>query len=84
MKIYPAFTLGLILAIPAGCGNKDEPKTAVPAPLATPQVVQPSAVTPPPVPPKAIDDGIQRPTPGQANDDSSPAFKNGGKPDPKK
>ena len=82
MKNY--LMLGLVLAILVGCGKKDEPKTAAPAPLATPDVAQSSVVTPPPVPPKAVDDGVQRPTPGQANDDSSPAFKSGGKVDPKK
>lgn len=82
MKIYLA--IGLALAIIAGCGKKDEPKTAVPAPLAAPQGSQPSsAPTPPPAPSNAVDDGIQRPTPGQANDHSSPGFK-GGKPDPEK
>lgn len=76
--------IGLALALIAGCGSKDEPKTAAPAPLAGRQDAQPSAVTPPPAPPNAVADGVQRPTPGQANDHSSPGFKEGGKSDPKK
>lgn len=79
MKIY--LTIGVALAMIAGCGNKSEPKTAAPAPA---QAAQPIIVPPPPAPPKAVDDGIQRPTPGQANDHSNPEFKDGGKPDPKK
>ena len=82
MKNYLA--IGLALAMIAGCGNKDEPKTAVPAPLAARQDAQTGPATPPPAPANAVDDGVQRPTPGQANDHSSPAFKDGGKTDPKK
>lgn len=82
MKNY--LVIGFALAMFAGCGNKDEPKTAVTAPLAARQDVQPIVVTPPPVPANAVDDGIQRPAPGQANDHSSPGFKDGGKTDPKK
>lgn len=82
MKHY--LTIGLALAMIAGCGNKDEPKTVAPMPLAARQDAQPSVVTPPPAPPNAVGDGIQRPTPGQANDHSSSEFKAGGKSDPKK
>jgi hypothetical protein len=82
MKNYLA--IGFALAMIAGCGNKDEPKTAAPAPSATRGESQPGPVTPPPAPANAVDDGVQRPTPGQANDHSSPAFKDGGKADPKK
>lgn len=82
MKNYLA--IGFALAVIAGCGNQDQPKTAAPAPLAARQDAPPSAVTPPPAPANAVDDGVQRPTPGQANDHSSPAFKAGGKTDPKK
>jgi thiazole synthase ThiGH ThiG subunit len=65
--------------------SKDEPKTVAPVPLAAQQDIRPSSVpTPPPAPPNAVDDGIQRPTPGQANDHSSSAFKSGGVPDEKK
>ena len=82
MKHY--LVAGLAMAIMAGCGSKnDEPKTAAPAPLAAGQDIQTSPVTPPP-PPKAAADGVQRPTPGQANDHSSSEFKAGGKRDPKK
>jgi hypothetical protein len=82
MKNYLA--IGFALAMIAGCGNKDEPKTAAPAPLAARQDAQTGPATPPPAPANAVDDGVQRPTPGQANDHSSPAFKDGGKADPKK
>ena len=82
MKNY--LTLGLALLMISGCGNNGEPKTAAPAPLATAQDAQPSFATPPPAPANAVPDGVQRPTPGQANDHSSPQFKDGGKPDPKK
>lgn len=81
MKNYLA--IGLALAVVAGCGNKGEPKTAVPAPPIAATEIQPNVV-PPPAPPNAVDDGVQRPTPGQAGDTSNPAFKDGGKPDPKK
>lgn len=79
MKNYLA--IGFILAMIAGCENKSEPKTAAPAP---PQAAQPSSVPTPLPPPKAVDDGVQRPAPGQANDHSNPGFKSGGKPDLKK
>jgi hypothetical protein len=82
MKNYLA--TGLALAMIAGCGNKSEPKTAAPAPPVAPKDAQPIVVPTPPAPPNAVDDGVQRPAPGQANDHSSPGFKDGGKPDPKK
>jgi len=82
MKQYLA--IGLASTMIAGCGSKDEPKTAAPAPSVTRGDAQPGPVTPPPASPNAVADGIQRPTPGQANDHSSPAFKDGGKTDPKK
>lgn len=82
MKNY--LVTGLAMAMMAGCGSKDEPKTAAPAPLAAGQDAQSAPATTPPAPPNAVADGIQRPTPGQANDHSSPEFKAGGKSDPKK
>jgi len=82
MKNY--LVIGFALAMIAGCGKKDEPNTIAPAPPATTQAAQPTVATPPPVPPNAVADGIQRPAPGQANDHSSTAFVGGGKPDPKK
>ena len=82
MKNYLA--IGIALAMLAGCGNKSEPKTAAPAPPVAPKDVPSSIVPTPPAPPNAVDDGIQRPAPGQAGDTSSPNFKGGGKPDPKK
>ena len=82
MKNYLA--VGIALALVAGCGNKSEPKTAVPAPPVAATDAQPNVVPPRPVPPNAVDDGVQRPTPGQAGDHSSPGFKDGGKVDPKK
>lgn len=80
MKYY--LPIALALTVIAGCGNKEEPKAAAVLPGAPTQYSQPSLV-PPPVPPNAVDDGIQRPKPGQANDHSSPTFKAGG-PDEKK
>jgi hypothetical protein len=80
----PYLAIGLACALIGGCGNKSEPKTAPPAPLAARQDAQPGVVPPPPGPPNAVDDGMQRPTPGQANDHSTPEFKDGGKSDPKK
>ena len=82
MKKYLA--VAITLAIIAGCGDKNEPKTIGAAPLAAPQSTPPMAVPPPAPPPNAVNDGIQRPTPGQAGDTSSPEFKGGGKADPKK
>ena len=78
----------LACAMIAGCGNKSEPKsepkTAAPAPPMAAKDAPPVVVVPPPAPPNAVDDGKQRPAPGQAGDHSSPAFKEGGKVDPKK
>jgi hypothetical protein len=82
MKNYLA--IGLALGMIAGCGNKSEPKTALPAPPAMAKDAQPIVIPPPPAKPNAVDDGVQRPTPGQAGDTSSPAFKGGGITDPKK
>lgn len=76
--------IGIALALVAGCGNKNEPKTAVPAPPFAATDAQPNVVPPRLAPPNAVDDGVQRPAPGQAGDHSSPAFKGGGQPDPKK
>ena len=82
MKSYLA--IGLALAMIAGCGDKGAPTTVAPAPLAAQQGAQPGVAPVPPPPPNAVNDGIQRPAPGQANDHSSPGFKSGGTPDPKK
>jgi hypothetical protein len=82
MRNYLA--VGIALALMAGCGNKSEPKTAVPAPPVAATDAQPNVVPPRPAPPNAVDDSVQRPAPGQAGDTSSPAFKGGGQPDPKK
>lgn len=90
MKSHLAIVLAC--AMIAGCGNKSEtksetksePKTAAPAPPMVAKDAPPVVVVPPPAPPNAVDDGKQRPAPGQAGDHSSPAFKGGGKVDPKK
>jgi hypothetical protein len=82
MKTYLA--AGIALALLAGCDNKSEPKTAPVAPPVSARDAQPVIVPVPPAPTNAVDDGIQRPAPGQAGDTSSPAFKAGGKPDTKK
>jgi hypothetical protein len=76
--------IGFALAVIAGCGNQEQPKTAAPAPPAARQDAPPAQVTPPPAPANAVADGVQRPTPGQANDHSNPEFKAGGKADTKK
>ena len=68
----------------AGCGDKAERAAVAPAPLAASQAAQPGPAPTPPPAPNAVDDGIQRPAPGQANDHSSAEFKDGGKPNPKK
>ena len=80
-KMKNFLVIGAVLATVAACGNKSEPKNAASAP---PQAAQSTPVPTPPAQPNAVDDGVQRPTPGQAGDHSSPAFKGGGKPDPKK
>jgi hypothetical protein len=82
MKTYLATVIAL--AVLAGCGNKSEPKTAPVAPPVAATDAQPVIVPAPPAPAKAVDDGVQRPTPGQAGDTSSPEFKAGGKADSKK
>ena len=72
----------------AGCGKTDippPPKVALPAPtvqggLSTPTL--PTAPLPEPVVPKGAE--APSPTPGQAGDHSTPAFKAGGKNDPHK
>jgi len=84
MKTYLVMGLGFALAMIAGCGNKDQPQTAVPAPPMAAAEAPPSVVsTPPPARPNAVDDGVQRPMPGQANDHSTPGF-DGGTTDKKK
>lgn len=82
MKSHLAIVLAC--AMIAGCGNKSEPKTAAPAPPVAAKDAAPVVAVPPPAPPNAVDDGKQRPAPGQAGDHSSPAFKDGGKTEPKK
>jgi hypothetical protein len=82
MKNYLATVIAMALL--AGCGNKIEPKTAPVAPPVAATDVQPAIVPAPPAPAKAVDDGVQRPAPGQAGDTSSPEFKAGGKVDSKK
>ena len=76
--------IALALAMMAGCGDKSPPKTAATAPPMAAKDVPPSFVPTPPAQPNAVDDGVQRPAPGQANDHSSPEFKDGGQPDSKK
>lgn len=87
--------IGLAVLMIVACGKKEEPKvlapfftpstTSPPSPaIVTPKDAAPSFVPTPPAPPHAVYDGIQRPMPGQANDDSNPEFKAGGQTDPKK
>lgn len=76
--------VGFAVAMIAGCGNKDVPKVGVPTPLVAAQEPQALVPVPPMPPPNAVDDGIERPKPGQNNDHSSPEFKAGSSPDLKK
>lgn len=68
----------------AGCSKTDSPapKTAVQAPLAKDIVVSPAETIPDPVTRKGAE--APTPKPGQAGDHSSPGFKGGGAPDPRK
>lgn len=76
--------IAMAAAVIAGCGDRNEPKTAATAPLVSAQEPISIPATPPPPAPNAVDDGVQRPAPGQANDHSSPNFDAGGKKDTKK
>ena len=85
MRIILLAVTAALLA--AGCGKKDEPKTAPGVAPVTRQDAQKAAAPTPPLPPPAVapsDKDKALPDPGQANDHSSPAFKGGGAPDPKK
>jgi hypothetical protein len=82
MKSYLAIALAAVAI--AGCDNNDEPKTATTVPLASAPEAMSIPATPPPPAPNAVDDGVERPAPGQANDHSSPQFDAGGKTDPRK
>jgi hypothetical protein len=86
MKIHIALILGVAASVLGGCGKKDEPRTAAPAPPVSRQDVQRPVEPTPPLPPPATtpEKDAELPKPGQANDHSSPAFKGGGAPDPKK
>ena len=85
MKSYLALAGLAAAAVLTACGKKDEPRTAAPAPPVTKQEAQrPVEPTPPLPPPAATPAKEELPKPGQANDHSSPAFKGGGAPDPKK
>lgn len=81
MRIYLA--IAMAAAVIAGCGNRDEPRTAATVPLASAQEPIPIPATPPPPAANAVDDGVVRPAPGQANDHSTPNF-DGGTKDTKK
>lgn len=73
--------------IAGGCGKKEDPRAAPGAPPVTRQDAQRAIEPTPPLPPPAVspsDKDAPLPKPGQANDHSSPAFKAGGPPDPKK
>lgn len=75
-----------VLVISA-CDKKDDARIGVTVPPVTAQEKRtpPVEPTPPPPPPNAPDQSVAPlPTPGQANDHSSPVFKAGGQPDPEK
>jgi hypothetical protein len=77
---------GAIL-LAAGCG-KSEPLSSPqpPAQAASGQAAPSASVPVPPLPDPVVPKGAEAPTPkpGQAGDHSSPAFKDGGKPNPAK
>lgn len=85
MRLYLMLAVAAAVATGA-CGKKDDAKTAAPAPPVTQQEAQRPVEPTPPLPPPATAPakGEDLPKPGQAGDHSSPAFKAGGQPDPKK
>ena len=71
----------------AGCGKTDVPPTPGVPKLAPPaQGTSSTPAQPPPMPAPDVPKGAEAaaPVPGQAGDQSSPAFKGGGKADPHK
>ena len=81
-----AVAVTAVLVISA-CDKKDDARTGVTVPPVTAQEKRTTPVepTPPPPPANAPDQAeAPLPTPGQANDHSSPGFKAGGQPDPEK
>jgi hypothetical protein len=85
IRYLPIVVAAVLLA--GGCGKKDDPNTVVsPSPVVKPEVSGAAVVPTPPLPQAAAGERVevQSPQPGQANDHSSPAFKDGGMPDRKK
>lgn len=86
MNDYAMLMLAAIL-LAGGCGKKDDAKRTAPQPsLMQPGDPLPATAPTPPLPAPNVPKGAapELPKPGQANDHSSPEFKGGGKPDPKK
>lgn len=84
MNHYLVVAVGVAVLLAAGCGKKEDPKPTAPRPsLMQPGDPLPATQPTPPLPapdaPKGADTDL--PKPGQANDHSSPAFKDGGKTD---
>ena len=79
-----------VLMLAAGCNRSEGPSATKAPPPAQPAQEAPSTAStpapPPPMPPPDVSkgDASSGPKPGQVNDHSSPAFKQGGKEDPAK
>ncbi len=85
MKRYIPLAVAAVLLV-GGCGKKDEAPASSASPAMKADNTKQSVVAPPPLPAPNVPKGAeaQLPTPGQANDHSSPAFKGGGVPDKNK
>lgn len=87
MNNYMVLAVVAAVLLVGGCGKKEDVKPAAPQPsLMQPGDPLPPSVPTPPLPAPNVPKGPAAPLPqaGQAGDHSSPAFKEGGKPDPKK
>jgi hypothetical protein len=84
IRYLPIVVVAVLLA--GGCGKRDGPNTVVPPSPAVKPEIPDAAAVPTPLPQVAAGERaeVQSPQPGQANDHSSPAFKDGGMPDKKK
>ncbi len=71
--------------ISAGCGKPDDARPVTPVSPMKQNNLETPVVPTPPLPKVASDvNPVPGPAPGQANDHSSPMFKDGGLPSPKK
>ncbi len=84
MNHYMVLAVAAAVLLVGGCGKKEDMKPEAPQPsLMQPGDPLPPTVPTPPLPAPDVPKGAvpESPTPGQANDHSSPAFKDGGKND---